>query len=111
MTLRQYSTIHPTIAASINSASVDDMATVGIKFALYPTAPPASIIVPPPIECHVNGHVTHSASMKLYMSNGPWCDRRSSRRSCMLLLICGGGVGGKDMLGSARQEYIPSVFV
>jgi hypothetical protein len=103
MTLRQYNTIRPTIAASINSASVEDMATVGIKLALYPTAPPASIIVPPPIERRVNGHIAHTASMKRCISNGPWCGRPSSSRSCMLLSICDGGVGGKDRLGSARQ--------
>ena len=61
--LRQYSIIRPMTAASINSASVDDMATVGCNIALYPTTPPANTNAAPPMERLVLGHVAHSESV------------------------------------------------
>ena len=63
MMLLQNSIMRPITAASINSASVDDIATIGSRFAFQPTAPPAIMIVPPPIDHRVNRHVAHSASM------------------------------------------------
>merc|ERR1712194_213086 len=103
MMLLQYKYILPITAASMYSASVDDIATVGSNPALYPTAPPATIRFPPPIDRRVIGHVAHSASMYPCISVGPWMGRPSSRRSCMLLLILGGGTAGSLMFGCALQ--------
>ena len=60
------------IAASMNLASVDDIVTVNSRFALYPTALPASMIVPPliPSGLCMSGQVAHSKPTDLYMYNG-----------------------------------------
>jgi hypothetical protein len=47
----------------VKAVLVDDIATVNNKFALYPTAPPASMIVLPRIERLISGHIAYSVSM------------------------------------------------
>ena len=83
--------IRPTSHAAMNSASVDERATVGWNFVLYAMTPPARKIHTPVNERRVLVHVAQSKSAYATAMFGLCSGRFSRTRSFLQLLIGGNG--------------------
>ena len=82
--------IRPTSHTAMNSASVDDSATVGWNLVLYAITPPVRKMHTPVNDRRVLRHVAQSESAYATAIYGLWCFRLSKSRSDLLLLIVSG---------------------
>jgi hypothetical protein len=87
----------------MNSASVDDSATVGWNLVLYAMTPPVRKMHTPVNYRRVLMHVAQSESVYATAMFGLWCLRLSNSRSVLLLLIFGGGPSRNLLLDLVRQ--------
>ena len=97
--LRTNKHIRPTSQAAMNSASVEDSATVGWNLVLYAIVPPASWMQIPLNDLRVLTHVAQSESPYATAMLASCCGRSLRRRSLQLLLIVGSGPLGSSGRG------------
>ena len=83
--------IRPKSHVAMNSASVDDSATVGWNFVLYAITTPVRKMHTPVNDLRVLTHVAQSESAYATAMFGLWCFCLSKSRSDLLLLIFGRG--------------------
>ncbi len=96
--------IRPTSLAAMNSASVEESATVGWNFVLYAIVPPASWMQIPLKERRVLIQEAQSESPYAMAMFASCWGRSSKRRSLKLLLTSGRGPTGRSSRLRVRQK-------
>ena len=108
--LRMNSSIFAASHAAINSASVDESATVGCNLILYAIGPPAIFASTPDSDRRIFKHAAQSESTNVCDSNGPCL-------GCLAVVVClratpcllkvMGVLGGRELVTVSKNKFHP----